>query len=246
MSVVLHQLTKPPFEPMGESYLKYATLKTVFLLALASGKRRSEIHAWLHECIRRQGQWSSVVLQPSPEFIAKNQLARKGPSSIAPVQIPALAPVVGRDLEGDWTLCPVRALRFYLKKTVDLRKGNKLLFVSFKKGFEKDICSSTISSWLKQAIQLCYSQAEDKTIEFHQVKAHNVRALVASRAFQGGTSVDQIMSACHWKSHNTFTSFYLKDLAFADREYLYLGPIVAAQQSLQRCVPAGSLVMPPV
>ena len=219
---------------MCDCDLKCATLKTVFLLALASGKRRSEIHAWLHDCIRRQGQWSSVVLQPSPEFIAKNQLAREGPSSVAPVQIPALAPAVGR------------ALRFYLKKTVDLREGKKLLFVSFKKDFQKDICSSTISSWIKQAIQLCYAQAEDKTIEFHQVKAHDVRALAASRSFQGGVLVDQIMSACHWKSHNTFTNFFLKDLALADRDYLYLGPVVAAQQSLQRNVPAGSLVTPPV
>ena len=243
--MVLDQLSKPPFEPIQECDLKVLTLKTVFLLALASGKRRSEIHAWLHDCIRRQEKWKSVTLQPSPEFIAKNQLARDGPSSVAPVQIPALAPVVGRDLEGDRTLCPVRALRNYLKRTSDLRQGKKLLFVSFKKGFQKDICASTISSWIKQAIQLCYAQADDKTIEFHQVKAHDVRALAASRAFQGGVSVEQIMTACHWKSHNTFTNFYLKDLAMADREYLYLGPVVAAQQSLQQTSSAGFYVTPP-
>ena len=30
------------------------------------------------------------------------------------------------------------------------------------------------------------------------------------RSFCGGVSVDQIMQACHWKAHNTFTNFYLK------------------------------------
>ena len=48
LSLVLHQLTKAPFEPMRKASLKHLTLKTVFLLALGSGKRRSEIHAWLY------------------------------------------------------------------------------------------------------------------------------------------------------------------------------------------------------
>ena len=45
LSLVLHQLTKAPFEPIQEASLKHLTFKTVFLLALGSGKCRSEIHA---------------------------------------------------------------------------------------------------------------------------------------------------------------------------------------------------------
>ena len=45
LSLVLHQLTKPFFEPLRKASLKHLTFKTVFLLALGSGKRRSEIHA---------------------------------------------------------------------------------------------------------------------------------------------------------------------------------------------------------
>ena len=45
LSLVLQRLTQPPFEPQEEAGLKFLTWKTVFLLALASGKRRSEIHA---------------------------------------------------------------------------------------------------------------------------------------------------------------------------------------------------------
>ena len=45
LSLVLHQLTKVSFEPLKEASLKHLTLKIVFLMALGSGKRRSEIHA---------------------------------------------------------------------------------------------------------------------------------------------------------------------------------------------------------
>ena len=48
LSLVLHQLTKPP---LRKASLKHLTLKPVFLQALGSGKRRSETHAWLHKNI---------------------------------------------------------------------------------------------------------------------------------------------------------------------------------------------------
>ena len=77
---------------------------------------------------------------------------------------------------------------------------------------------------------LCYELSDQEALTLHQVKAHDVRAFAASKAFQSGISLDQILSACHWKSHNTFTQFYLKDIAWADSELFHLGPVVAAQQ----------------
>ena len=119
LSLVLHQLTKPPFEPLKDASLKHLTFKTVFLLALGSGKRRSEIHAWQNKNIRHQSDWSKVSLYPSPSFLSKNQLAKEGPESVAPVIIPALAPTLDRSLKSDRSLCPVRALHYYLDKTSD-------------------------------------------------------------------------------------------------------------------------------
>ena len=230
LSLVLHQLTKPPFEPMRKASLKHLTFKTVFLLALGSGKRRSEIHAWLFKNIRHQENWSQVSFYPSPMFLSKNQLAKEGPASVAPVVIPALAPSLDKELKEDRSLCPVRALRYYLDRTKDLRKGKDLVFVSFRKSFEKDIVPATISSWIKQTVLLCYQVSDEDSHKLLQVKAHDVRAFAASKAFQGGVSLEQILSACHWKAHNTFTQFYLKDLAWADSDLYHLGPIVAAQQ----------------
>ena len=233
LSLVLHQLTKAPFEPLKEASLKHLTFKTVFLLALGSGKR-SEIHAWQHKNIRHQSDWSKVSLFPSPSFLSKNQLAKEGPGSVAPVVIPALAPTLDRSLKSDRSLCPVRALRYYLDRTSDIRQDKQLVFVSFKKGFDKDISPATISSWIKQTVILCYELSDHQAHTLHQVKAHDVRAFAASKAFQSGVSLEQILSACHWKSHNTFTQFYLKDVAWADSELYHLGPVVAAQQIHQQ------------
>ena len=234
LSLVLHQLTKAPFEPLREASLKHLTFKTVFLLALGSGKRRSEIHAWQNKNIRHQSDWSKVSLFPSPSFLSKNQLAKEGPESVAPVVIPALAPTLDRSLKSDRSLCLVRALRYYLDRTSDIRQGKELVFVSFKKSFDKDISPATISSWIKQTVILCYELSDHQAHTLHQVKAHDVRAFAASKAFQSGVSLEQILSACHWKSHNTFTQFYLKDVAWADSELYHLGPVVAAQQIHQQ------------
>ena len=77
LSVVLNELTKAPFETMKDTDLKHHTLKTAFLLALASGKRRSEIHAWVANKVSNLGQWEKVALFPSSDFIAKTKPTSK-------------------------------------------------------------------------------------------------------------------------------------------------------------------------
>ena len=154
LSVVHNEFTKAPFEPMNDTDLRHLTLKTAFLLALASGKCRSEIHAWVANKVSNLGQWEKVALFPSSDFIAKNQLAREGSQSVSPLTIPALTTIVDRQFEEDRTLCSVRALRYYLDRTKDLRGSRSLLFISFKKGHTSDIRPATLSCWLKQTILL--------------------------------------------------------------------------------------------
>ena len=151
---------------------------------------------------------------------------------MSPVTIPALTTIVDRQFKEDRTLCPVRALRYYLDRTKDLRGSRSLLFIS-KKGHTSDIRPATLFSWLKQTILLCYKQAYQQALDLVQVKAHDIPAFAASKAFYGGVSVDEIMQACHRKAHNTFTNFYLKDLTWSDNDNnMYLRPVVVAQQVL--------------
>ena len=116
------------------------------------------------------------------------------------------------------SLCPVRALRYCLDRTSGRTRSWPLS--QFKKGFDKDISPATVSSWIKQTVILYY-------VTLHQVKAHDVRAFDSSKVFQSGVSLKQILSAYHWKSHNTFTQ---KVVAWADSAIFHLGPVVAAQQ----------------
>ena len=103
-----------------------------------------------------------VTFSPSTAFITKNQLASEGPLAIQPVVIPALKPTLDPSLVQDKSLCPVRALRYYLDKTKDLGKGKKLLFVAIKEGYSKDISKATISSWIKQSIILAYQKSDQE------------------------------------------------------------------------------------
>ena len=230
LSLVLMALTKAPFEPLKDASLKVLTFKTVFLMALASGKRRGEVHAWTFSSLRHKPHWREVTISPSPAFLAKNQLASEGPDLIRPIVIPALKPFLSSDLSDDMTLCPIRALRYYLDRTSTLRKGKNLLFISFKEGFDKDIQRSTISSWIKQTVALAYQSSDSMSDNVH-VKAHDIRSMSASLAFKGGVSLEQVLGSCFWKSHNTFTTFYLKDVAWqsTDQSDFKLGPVVSAQ-----------------
>ena len=137
---------------------------------------------------------------------------------MAPVVIPVLAPTLDKSLKFDRSLCLVRTLHCYLHRTSDLRQNKELVFISFKKDFDKDISPATIFSWIKKTVILCYELSDKEALTLHNVKSHDVKAFAASKAFQWGVSLEQISSACHWKSHNTFTQFCLKDVAWTDSE----------------------------
>ena len=53
------------------------------------------------------------------------------------------------------------------------------------------------------------------------VKAHDFRVFPASMVFQLGVLLEQLISACHWKSYNTFTKFYLNYVVWADSKVFH-------------------------
>jgi len=89
--------------------------KRLFLLALASGKRRGELAALLADFLHLQfaRDDSSVALIPGVLFRSKTQRSH---TTVASWNVPALTPFVGQD-EPDRLMCPVRALGWYLQKT---------------------------------------------------------------------------------------------------------------------------------
>ena len=81
--------------------------------------------------LKHKTGWKEVTVSPSLVFVAKNQLASDGLEVVELVVIPALKPSLDHSMSEDMTLCLVRALRYYLDKTKELRENKHLLFISF-------------------------------------------------------------------------------------------------------------------
>ena len=230
LSIVLHALSKPPYEPLHKAELKWLTLKTVFLVALASGKRRSEIHALIFNKIKYNRTEDSYSLGICPSFVAKNQVTRKLNETLRNINIIGLRNRVGPDMAKERCLCPVRSLAYYLDRTKDLRdKNQRKLFISFKENHKKDICANTISGWLKYVIRHAYNlEIPEKDLKMLNITAHSVRSVAVSWAATGGASIDQILNACQWQSESSFTSFYLKEVQW-DHQENEINNFIAAQ-----------------
>ena len=69
-------------------------------------------------------------------------------------------------------------------------------------------------------------------MRLHSIRVHKVQVLSASWDTLKNVDVSAIMVACRWRSHNTFTSFYLRDLI--EMEYKLLAfklvPMAAASR----------------
>ena len=138
LACVLGSLTKAPYEPLNQASLQFLTWKTVFLLTMASSKRRSEIHALSIEDshLRFDSSDGSVTLLCQPGFLAKNQL----PSMASkPFKVPSLSRTCGNEDE-DRLLCPVRSLKFYLSRVKSIRGSRKRLFIPLKGGGGRCVC----------------------------------------------------------------------------------------------------------
>ena len=73
LDIILEALSNPPYVQLREASLKHLTLKTVFLLAMASAGRHSELQALVFDpqYIQFKHKWAGITLYftPPPEFI---------------------------------------------------------------------------------------------------------------------------------------------------------------------------------
>ena len=97
-------LQKAPFEPLHKASKLHVTIKTAFLLALATAERCNEIHALAMDANhlrfnQSDGSDDSLIIQTG--FLTKNQLPSISPD---PIVIPSLARIWKRD-QLDRLLC---------------------------------------------------------------------------------------------------------------------------------------------
>jgi len=101
----------------------------------------------------------------------------------------------------------------------------------------RDIAKASISAWLRETILLAYKSDQEQKDKVYP-KAHEIRALSASWLALRTRSLDQILKAASWSSHNTFTNFYLRDLSYLEKDMFVLGPIVVSQQVVKPAIPS--------
>ena len=197
--LVLRSLKVFPYEPISGSELKFLSFKTLFLVALASGRRMSEVTnlSGLPKDISKDPD-GSYSLKFLPEFLAKNQ--RPGDPSPS-IRIPPLP-------KGpDFSLCPVRALKRYLVISKPSRKNRRQLFLSLNPDHRKDISVNTLSRWLREVISHAYENVAEVN-----PRPHEVRAWSSSLALTLNSSMKEILAAAYWRSESPFIRHYMRDV----------------------------------
>ncbi|PIK40160.1 hypothetical protein BSL78_22988 [Apostichopus japonicus] len=202
LSAVLHALAGPPYEPMANASLAALTKKTLFLVAVASARRRSCLHALSTKQNHIRFEGHGVRMVPDPSFIAKNQTLTFLPGDIFIPEIKTMSSVAE-----DKRWCPVRALKWYLNKTEKLRQSTSLFIIPRPPyaAASKD----TLSRWLVEIIRPFTSGTS-------RPRAHDVRGVAASTALFAGIPVEDILKAAAWKTPTTFVACYLTDTLHAE------------------------------
>jgi hypothetical protein len=152
--LVLAFLRGPPFEPLETASWGDLSLKTFFLVCLASGRRVSEVHGL-------SGQASDVAFEANgsvslrflPEFIAKNQV----PGDPSPVLfIKPLASILPPG-DPDMVNCPVRAITVYLDRARSQRNcGLRRFFLPLNLARERDVAKPTLARWVMTLVRRAY------------------------------------------------------------------------------------------
>ncbi len=199
LQLVLDFLSGPPFEPIQSASLLDCTLKTVFLVAVASAARVSELTAL--DC----GPTFTIIRQGFALLKHREGFRPKVPSSANVERSINLRALPGSKV------CPVRALSHYLQLTSDLRRPPcTQLFVSFAKGKQgKPVLPTTVSAWVVRLIRSAY---EAKGLPLPSIGAHSARKMATSTAWAQGASCEEICRAASWKDGQTFAQYYKLDM----------------------------------
>ncbi|KAE8586429.1 hypothetical protein XENTR_v10006338 [Xenopus tropicalis] len=204
LNLVLSALQTPPFEPLATIPLAWLSWKTVFLLAIASARRVSEISALSSQPPYLIFHEDRAVLRTIPSFVPKVVSAFHINQDIT---VPSFCPNPASPKEvALHSLDPVRALKFYLHRTRDFRATTSLfvLHSGHRKGHQAS--KTTISRWIRETIRRAYI-ARGKSPPIH-ITAHSTRGIGSSWAFRNRASADQVCRAATWSSIHSFTKFY--------------------------------------
>ena len=193
LSTVLTYFVSPAFEPLSQASFRALTLKTLFLLALATAKRVGELQALSSIVTFVAGD---ACLSYIPQFVAKSEsLTRSIPRSFLVKSLADFA--AGLDI--DLLLCPVRALRLYLLRARSLSPYRHRLFMSPRR-HSRTMSKNAVSFFLREVI----SAAAAARPHVGSLRAPEVRSVSTSVAFHRNWSVSSVLESATWASSSVF------------------------------------------
>ena len=220
LSIVLRFLRSSAFEPLETIPLRELTKKVLFLTALASAWRVSELQA-----VSKVVSFSKEDIHLSfiPEFVAKTESERNPlPRSF---QIKSLDSFV-ENLQEELLLCPVRALKIYVKRTTPIKPHPRTLFIS-PRNPSRPISKNAVSFFIREVIFSSYFlnvgswPLGPASCSFRQVYGYfsSVSEELFTCCCTGSSNVD--VSICIF-------FVFLRDVLFSSSEGFSLSPFVAA------------------
>lgn len=113
-------------------------------------------------------------------------------------------------------VCIVAHLIEYLQRTESVRDSIDELILTTRKPFHP-ASLNTMSRWIKLGL-------EKAGININVYGAGSTRSASASKALQGGASIDSIIKMVGWSKQTTFTRFYSKQIKVSDNIAQYILP----------------------
>ena len=182
------------------------TAKTTFLLALATGERRSGLHALSHEVLLEDATPTVMHLQFARDYVPKSWYIRKNKVGIEPIRIPC----VGDDALDQ--LCPVHTTIRYLALVKDARTSEQTsLIIPHNPTTTKNLAVQAVARYIVKLIKWAYCQQNLQVPE--GIKGHDTRGVAASLATLSGVSLSDVLAAGNWASANTFLRHYYRSFS---------------------------------
>ncbi len=203
LALVLRALQTAPFEPLQSVELKFLSMKTLILTALASIKRVGDLQTFSVDelCLEFGPADSSATLRPRHSYVPK-VLTTPFRDQVVNLQV---LPLEEAD-PAQALLCPVRALRQYMDRTQSFRTSEQLFVCYGGQQKEKAVSKQRMAHWIVDTITLAYEAQGVPCLL--RLCAHSTRGVTSSWALAHGASLADICKAAGWAIHNTLARFY--------------------------------------
>lgn len=188
LTKVLDLLSSPRYQKNPSPQLTFE--KALFLTALATANRASELAALHLPAVTFSANASKVTLPTKPGFLFKNQRPNRSPPKIV---MRALRSPNNDHLP--W--CPVASLKLWLTA----RPPSESDRVFIDPASAKPLNAGRVAVWLCRIIK----KADPTAIP----KGHDLRKVATSLAWARGLEVQELIDAAFWSSPNVFTQHYL-------------------------------------